>query len=93
MNTAEQAYGTMKRAEGDLSGSAIERTPIQTLPPQDSERYRGIFIRPLSKGFIVAVGCQEFAINTVENLVEYLNQYYKDPKSTEDKYFAGNLFF
>ena len=47
---------------------------------------REINITPLNYGFIVKVGCQTFAIETTETLLDKLNGYLKDPTNVERKW-------
>lgn len=49
-------------------------------------------IIPQSIGYLVRVGCQTFAIETKERLIEKLTAYLIDPKGTIEKYNQGKLF-
>lgn len=55
------------------------------------ERPRNIEIRPLDHGYLVRVGCQELAIESVDKLVDRLGEYLRDPHSTEVAYQNGQL--
>lgn len=45
-----------------------------------------IKITPLNHGCILAIGGKEFAIETVEKLLEALNQYIMDPHDMEPRF-------
>ena len=48
-------------------------------------------IKQLDYGYIVTVGCHEFALETHERVIEMLGEYLADPKGTEAKWFANQL--
>lgn len=56
-------------------------------------RYIGREIRicPLNVGYMVQMDCHRFAFENLEKLMLYLDMYLKDPKGTEEKWFAGKL--
>jgi hypothetical protein len=54
-------------------------------------KIRQINIKQLSLGYIVQVGCQEFAIETSEKLLVGLATYLKDPQGTEKAWFDGKF--
>jgi hypothetical protein len=47
---------------------------------------RDINIIQLNYGYIVKVGCNSFAIETPERLIEKLTEYIKEPQATEKKW-------
>ena len=56
--------------------------PTETYPPIRTEgfpRYQ-ISIYPLDYGYMVEIGCQKFAIENVENLIERLSAYLRTPQ-------------
>ncbi len=68
----EMATGRDVYAE---AGPIISRDPKQ------------VNIESLSHGFIVTIGCQKFAVESVDKLVKNLAIYLKNPSDTEDKWF------
>lgn len=50
---------------------------------------RTITIRPLNYGYEVTVGCQTFAIETVDSLLGNLDTYLRNPAEIEKKWLAG----
>lgn len=62
--------------------------PMETKP----DSIRQLSIRQLNKGYIVTVGCHEFAITDSKTLIKKLSEYIKDPQITEEKWFKGELF-
>lgn len=60
-------------------------------PPQLGQHPlpRQININPLNHGFHVIVGCQAFAVETVDALLHRLGVYLKDPLETENKWMRG----
>jgi hypothetical protein len=82
-----------ERGRQDLQGlqggdRLMENPCCEERPQQEEVEYpiRGINIEPLNYGFIVRVGCQSFAIETPDKLIEKLTGYLKDPKKTETKW-------
>jgi hypothetical protein len=75
-----------------LSAGVMERPPSQdaTAAPAPSMP-RQIIIRPMNHGFVVAVGCQEFAIERVSTLIRNIEKYLENPVQTEQKWLAGKL--
>lgn len=51
-----------------------------------------ITIEPQSVGYLVRVGCQTFAIESKERLIEKLTAYLIDPQGTINKHNQGKLF-
>lgn len=52
-----------------------------------SKPMRDIHIRPTANGgFLVAVGCAQFAYTVEENLISDLADYIRDPKGVEEEY-------
>lgn len=49
-------------------------------------KMRGILIEPLNYGFVVKIGCQRFAIETKERLLEKLTEYINNPMDVEKKW-------
>ena len=72
----------------------VERT-IERLrdarPLAATTQAREINIRPLNHGYVVNVGCQTFAIESVEKLISNLEKYLHSPIETEKEWFSGNL--
>lgn len=52
---------------------------------------RNINIQPLSRGYILNVGCQSVAISTKAQLKEILNAYIDNPQQVEEYYYAGKF--
>jgi len=48
---------------------------------------REITIRPLHSGYLVNVGCQQVAVETVDTLIKHLGAYLKHPSRYETKWF------
>jgi len=60
--------------------------------PSPGVEMRGFSVEPLNHGFVVRVGCQQFAIEKKEDLVSKLTEYITNPAATEKKWFEGKLF-
>jgi len=54
--------------------------------PMDSSRMKNINIHALDYGYNVKIGCQNFAVETVEKLIKNLEAYMNDPQGTERKW-------
>ncbi len=77
-----------ERNHRDLEGIVDELDERAPEPLEDvgSIKMRGIFIDPLNYGFIVKIGCQKFAIETKERLIEKLTEYINNPQDVERKW-------
>lgn len=51
-----------------------------------------INIKPLDAGYVVKVGCKEFAIATRAELIKKLDEYLAQPDKIEEKFNNGNYF-
>jgi hypothetical protein len=54
-------------------------------------KIREMSIKQLDLGYVVRVGCQEFAIETSEKLLVGLGTYLNDPQATEKAWFDGKF--
>jgi hypothetical protein len=52
---------------------------------------RNVEIRPLDHGYLVTVGCQRVAIESVEKLIVSLERYLKNPDLATQEYYKGKL--
>ena len=50
--------------------------------PEDQSKYE-IVIKQLDYGYTVKIGCQNFAIETSDQLIKQLGKYLKNPSETE----------
>lgn len=79
----------------DLNTIAMdERTPEEGLPQLEPGQYqvRNVLIRPLHHGYVVKLDCHEFAFETSETALKYIDEYLKDPSGTEEKWWKKELF-
>ena len=51
-----------------------------------------VSIRQVHNGFTVMVGCQTFVFEAFDTLASYMKEYFSNPRETEVKHFAGELF-
>lgn len=79
------AQGTDPYARPQVEGT-IGNSPVPTARPLP----KLIAIEPLNHGFAVTVGCQRFAIETVDALLNRLNVYLKNPVETENNWLRGD---
>lgn len=63
-----------------------------SIPPYQSPG-KPVTIQPVHHGFFVSVGCQQFAVETVDALLHRLGGYLKNPGETEKMWMSGNLKF
>lgn len=84
---AENRYGegNAQYARPQVEGT-IGNDPLPTSRPLP----RSIAIDPLNHGFAVTVGCQRFAIESVDALLHRLNVYLKNPMETESMWLRGD---
>lgn len=52
---------------------------------------RRIKIEPLNHGYVVWVGCHKFAFESLDYMLQLINDYYKDPGAIEAKWHNGEL--
>lgn len=55
-------------------------------------RAKEINISPLPHGYLVRVGCQQFAFEDHTKMMKYINKYLNNPAEIEAKFYAGKLF-
>ena len=53
---------------------------------------RNVNIRPLNYGFVVTVGCQEFAVEDSEKIFKMLRKYFENPDEMEKKWMEKREF-
>lgn len=80
----------------DARVERLDEQPVTNRPENLQgfvSRYIGREIRicPLNVGYMVQMDCHRFAFENLEKLMVYLDMYLKDPKGTEEKWFAGKL--
>lgn len=80
---------------GTISGGTLGQacgTPGPTIQPtQPKDKIRQVNIQQLDHGYMVTVGCQQFAIETPEKILSNLKTYFKEPAKTEKAWLEGNL--
>jgi hypothetical protein len=64
-------------------------TPIQA---PLKRKVRDIKIRQLDHGYVVEIGCQEFAVEYASTLIAKFSEYILSPGETEEKWAEGKLF-
>ena len=80
---AEQVAG-IQRGEPQYNGGRVtaagyEERPFGAPQPNPADHIRReITIRPIDHGYIVTVGCQTFAIESLDKLIRNLDIYLKD---------------
>lgn len=82
-------------ARPQVTDEISERTTnaVADMPNRTNHRARPINIQPQDRGFIVTVGCQSFAIETIDKLVDHLNHYLRNPSKVEEQYAKGEYRF
>ena len=75
-------------ADGRIRGSNDPRT----IPDPTPRLPRNINIRPLNYGFIVTVGCQEFAVEDHKKMLETIGKYLANPLEMEKKWMEKREF-
>lgn len=70
-------------------GEPTGRTVVGQDPYPTSKKPRPIQIHLLDHGFNVTVGCQNFAVETVDALIHRLSVYLKAPAEQEAKWLSG----
>jgi hypothetical protein len=56
-----------------------------------TNKARFIEIESLDFGYVVRVGCQKFAVESIDKLTDSLKEYLQDPNSVERKWFKGEF--
>jgi len=71
-----------------------EREALQAMAPTPSlpNKIRDIHIVGLNHGYVVTIGCQNFAIEKGSDLIAKLSEYIHQPLATEQKWNDGKLF-
>ena len=76
------------------SCEAKECDPMECAETQVASigKIKDIRIEQLEYGYIIRVGCQSFAIEQADKLIEYLTEYINKPDETEKDWYSGILF-
>ena len=86
----QEQQGAMCAGESRVEVT-VERLRNEPQPLATASQAREINIRPLHHGYVVNIGCQTFAIESIEKLIINLETYLKNPNETEKEWFSGNL--
>ena len=88
-----QSYSALGQTEPDRI--SVEETESE-YPPQStigtSNKLRRLEVNELNRGYVVTVGCHQFAIETSAQLISKLTEYINEPAKTEAKWFNKQLF-
>ena len=71
--------------------SATRPMQVESLMTSENLLARNINIIPLNHGYMVEVGCQRFAIESVDKMLKYVGEYLRDPQAVEKDWFSGEL--
>ena len=88
--SSQEQQGVMYAGESQIN-RPVERLRNDPQPLTSASQAREINIRPLNHGYVVNIGCQTFAIESVEKLVSNLEKYLNSPIEIEKEWFSGNL--
>ena len=86
----QEQQGAMYAEEPQVN-RLVERLRNDPQPLAAASQAREINIRPLNHGYVVNIGCQTFAIESVDKLVSNIEKYLNSPIETEKEWFSGNL--
>jgi hypothetical protein len=75
-------------APAEPANTAMEDRPIR----MENNKMRQIRIDQLDAGYVVWVGCKQFAFSTRDEMVSKLLEYIDEPFQTEEKWDQGKLF-
>lgn len=85
--------------QGRTTGSQTEQGYIpsglignEIMPPTPPNTIRDMQITQLNHGYVIAVGCQRFAIENSSTLIAKLSEYILNPAETEQKWNDKKLF-
>lgn len=59
--------------------------------PYSPSNIREVTITPLDYGFIIRVGCQQFAIESTEKLILQLSEYLRHPAEVSENWFQNKV--
>jgi len=96
-NRAKVYYDSMNKECTDecideCAEDMIDDCDCECEGPQRAPKIQKINIEPLDYGFRVKVGCQLFAVESVESLLKKLTLYYNNPKKVEDHWTKNHEF-
>ena len=58
----------------------------------NNSQSRSMEIKPVNNGYIVQVGCQTVVFESLTDMLNVINSYYKDPEGVEKLFHEGKLF-
>lgn len=74
----------------DLSSNPCDPTPAPTAP-FGPDRIKEIRISQVDHGYIINVGCQTFAVESIKRLVKNIEKYLESPEEIEKAWMSKNL--
>lgn len=85
-STNNAVIGVSSRVAREYSGEVLMREDgdDDAMTPDSSNH--NVTIHPLNFGYNVKIGCQNFAVETVERLIKNLEAFLNDPSGTEKKW-------
>ena len=72
--------------------ATIQADPQPVPTTVTNNKIRQINIEEVSRGYIVRVGCQTYAIENKAQLISKLSEYINEPEKTEQTWFKNELF-
>jgi hypothetical protein len=94
ISSPNENYQTQTESDGMEVGydePQIDYGDVDTeMVPEQSYSKREVVIKPLNSGFLVNVGCQSAAVETNEQLIKTLTDYFENPYEFEKKWFKNN---
>ena len=61
-------------------------------PEFKNGRPEEVIIRPLNHGFVVSVGCKQFALEDRKTVLSLISDYLENPKAMEERYSRGEIW-
>ena len=76
---------------GQVEGEMQDECAMEEQCAPTPSKARNVEIKQLDHGYLVTVGCQQVAIESVEKLIVSLERYLKNPDAATQEYYQGKL--
>ena len=88
MNEDQAAQTPLSRLTNRPQPNSIDECCPRQEEPRPIDSRREIHIKPLNHGYVVTIGCQSFAIEKQETLIQHLTKFLEDPIAIEKAWLA-----
>lgn len=79
----------------DLTNRFVQEASLNSVNPVEVPRGKNTYaitIKTLDRGYVVSVGCRDFAFTSRDEMMGMINEYLSDPEGIEKLFYENKLF-